>query len=482
MVRARKAPPVVTQVPRRWSLGVALAILLIYLALVPPVSGDKDSAEFTIVLALLGVAHPTGYPLFTLLGLVRAAVPAGNFWEWARTRTALPSGWRSTSCSACRSRSCRRMGGSPAARASGCRRAGGLLCAQSRVDPGTTLVEVLCEAVNTAMSRVPDASGKLAEPARSLRGLALRWGFVCGIGAAHHATSVFVVLPLTIALALALRRAGRLSVGVLLLGLLAACVPLLSYGFILWRGAHPAALQWPMLRPGWDGLFEHMTGREYAGLLGHFAPAAPQVHFLLWYILPFLLPGLVLLVLHARHTKDGAAVALAVAAVAGTLYAFSYGVPDPSSYFLYPMAFGLAALAPLLARGSRLPVWLGGSVAIVLCVVWFFFASLRSTGMMEFDALVESMWRRSRTSRGRLWNDDMLQAGLRQQLLHEKTDSSSSIPRSCARPRRKFALAHSFDRCRRRHQGMEEYVNRRTPLPVIDFDPMTRQVRLLKKD
>jgi hypothetical protein len=46
------------------------------------VSADKDSSEFTLVLACLGVAHPTGYPLHTLLGhvFVRAmqALGAGS--------------------------------------------------------------------------------------------------------------------------------------------------------------------------------------------------------------------------------------------------------------------------------------------------------------------------------------------------------------------------------------------------------------------
>ncbi len=45
--------------------GIALAI---YLALAPQVAGDKDAAEFTLVLGAGGVAHPSGYPLYTLLG------------------------------------------------------------------------------------------------------------------------------------------------------------------------------------------------------------------------------------------------------------------------------------------------------------------------------------------------------------------------------------------------------------------------------
>jgi hypothetical protein len=478
-------------VPRPWSFAVALLTFLVYLALVPPVSGDKDSAEFTIALALLGVAHPTGYPLFTLLGhaWVTALHALGISWEWAA------NAWTA-------------LGGAvaiyflqrlalallpPDGRLSRAERFGssllpvGLFALNPVWTYETTLVEVyawhVAWALGAAMLFV-STWRSLADPARDLRGLAVRWGLVCGIGLAHHATSVFVVLPLTVAFVIALR--GRPWRGAAVLGLLAACVPLLSYGLILWRGAHPAALQWPMLRPGWDGFFEHVSGRQYVGLLGKFAPASPQVNFLVWYILPFLLPGLALLALHARRSKDGAAIALAAAALAGTLYAFSYGVPDPSSYFLYPMAFGLAALAPLLAPASRLLKWLVASVAAVLCIVWFFFASVRSTDMMQFDALVKSMWQAIPYEQGFVfWNDDMhYKLELRQRLLHEKPGLfvvDASVLRD-PEARRKFALAHGFEPAAAAPDlAVEESVNEKTRLPVVDFDPMTKQVRLLKK-
>jgi len=41
-----------------------------------------DSLEFQLVLPTLGIAHPTGYPLYTLLGgLWNLLLPAGN-WAW----------------------------------------------------------------------------------------------------------------------------------------------------------------------------------------------------------------------------------------------------------------------------------------------------------------------------------------------------------------------------------------------------------------
>src|SRR5215471_12213602 len=54
--------------PRAWSALLATGLLAAYVALAPHVPGDKDASEFTLVLATGGVLHPTGYPLYTLLG------------------------------------------------------------------------------------------------------------------------------------------------------------------------------------------------------------------------------------------------------------------------------------------------------------------------------------------------------------------------------------------------------------------------------
>src|SRR6185503_3706545 len=57
----------------------------IYRWLAPPVSGPKDAAEFTLVLATGGAAHPTGYPLYVMLGhLFAVAMHAmGASWAYA---------------------------------------------------------------------------------------------------------------------------------------------------------------------------------------------------------------------------------------------------------------------------------------------------------------------------------------------------------------------------------------------------------------
>ena len=67
------------------SLVTGALSLLAYLTMTPAASGDKDGSEFTLVLATLGAAHPTGYPLYTLAGhaFVRLAHALGASWPFA---------------------------------------------------------------------------------------------------------------------------------------------------------------------------------------------------------------------------------------------------------------------------------------------------------------------------------------------------------------------------------------------------------------
>src|SRR5262245_56651528 len=80
---AARAAPAPT--PAWVSVAVAAAILTLDLLLAPHVAGDGDSAELTVVLATLGLSHPTGYPLYTVLGhgFCTALLALGAGWEWA---------------------------------------------------------------------------------------------------------------------------------------------------------------------------------------------------------------------------------------------------------------------------------------------------------------------------------------------------------------------------------------------------------------
>ena len=63
----------------RWlgPLLVALALLPVYLSTMSRTVGQADTFEFQVVAPQLGIAHPTGYPLYLLLGKLFSLLPFG---------------------------------------------------------------------------------------------------------------------------------------------------------------------------------------------------------------------------------------------------------------------------------------------------------------------------------------------------------------------------------------------------------------------
>ena len=62
---------------RWWALGLGLGALALYVATLAPSVATvfDDSLEFQVVLPSLGIAHPTGYPLYTILGWAFSHLP-----------------------------------------------------------------------------------------------------------------------------------------------------------------------------------------------------------------------------------------------------------------------------------------------------------------------------------------------------------------------------------------------------------------------
>ncbi len=514
--------------PRFWSLIVALVALAVYLTECPAVTGDKDSPEFTLVLALAGVSHPTGYPLYTLLGhvFVRLLHGLGATWAYAANAWSALGG-------AVAIYFLHRLAARLVPAESRLGRRGRLLLGLLPVglfafNPiwtyETTLAEVNSWHVAWAMgaalffTRLTQAIARDGErPASWLYRNAAAWGFVCGLGGAHHATSLFVSAPLSIALLLALALRRRLRVGLIPVVIIAACVPLLSYGFILWRASHPAPMQWWGLTPGLEGLLWHATGGAYAKALGGYAPGPQQRQLLLWYVYPFLFPGLLILLASAARARGfgGRTVlwGLAAAALLGTAYTFEYGVTDPSSYFLYPMAFGLAALAPLLGqllaggarlrRAARAIASLLGLASVVLWAPWLRTGQQRVGMFVSFDQLVRRMWTAIPADTGFVfWTDDLHTKLLGYQLLdHQKPGLTVEYGFLLYRPeiRARFAQRYGFDPAEglppltglggpganasleRAVDAVEARVSAMSPLPVFHFDPGVPTVRLILK-
>jgi hypothetical protein len=64
--------------PALWALCLAVITLVVYLLTMSRTVGFIDSGELATVATTLGIAHPTGYPLFTLLGWIASHVPIGR--------------------------------------------------------------------------------------------------------------------------------------------------------------------------------------------------------------------------------------------------------------------------------------------------------------------------------------------------------------------------------------------------------------------
>lgn len=449
-------------VPAWPSIVAGAAALALYLAWCPGVPGDKDSPEFAVVLATLGLAHPTGYPLYTLLGhaFVSAAHAAGASWAFAANAWSAAGGALAMGLLHALGSRLLVAAGVPARSAWPLAL---LPVAAFAPNPAWTTEATVAE-VNSwhlawAMAATLFAVSALrrgpALPARALVTGAALWGALCGAGLAHHRTSVWVIAPLTLAILARLRPARP---AVWLAAVAGSLVPLASYGYVAWRGAHPAAAQWPAFEAGGAALWEFVSGAGYAHYLGRFAPAESQRALLSVYVFPWLAPALLAALAWPfapgpapRALRAGVAAVVLVQAA----YAFLYGVPDPVSYFLPPLALALATVPALLAGFApvrRAAVPLAAAAVLGLLVVgwsWPRTAAARSAAYGELERYSRAMWASIRHERGFvLWEDDMWYRLAGYQLLaREKPGLVVLNPVLLKHPRarRTFAARHGFD-------------------------------------
>lgn len=505
----------------RWTaILLAAAAFALYLRLAPPVSGDKDASEFALVLATNGVAHPTGYPLYTLAGhaFVVAVHGLGATWPLAANAWSALGGAAAVALlfllaeRLVRMRTAAGRGGWSAA-----------VFALPPVlvfalDPAWTVETTLAEvhswhvawacgaALHACASFCLLTDGRAEE--RAIRRRALGWALICGIGAAHHATSVLVAVPLSVALVVLLVRTRRLRAVPVAATLLCASVPVVSYALIAWRAFHPAEVQWPQLAASWSGVLDHVTGAQYRHYLGGFAPSALQRNLMTTGIYPFLGIGLAALVTFAAVARDLAqrtiAWSLVGVAAIGAAYAFSYGVSDPSSYFLVPTALGLAAVAPLVASvatASRLRVAVP-AVALALAVApapgWLRTAAERRDCHVAYDAMLRSMWTSIPADEGIVLFADDMSARLREyQLFHgerPQLDVVNPVALGGATARAAFERRYGFDPLADARPAagtgsaepiadtVARTIRRRSTIPVFVFDPTAGTVTLLPND
>jgi hypothetical protein len=507
-------------------LGAALVAWIVYAALCPAVSGPGDGSEFTLVLATNGVAHPTGYPLYTLFGHAFATLAhaLGMAWPLAANLWSAVGGAVAIGFLFALARALTRpiAGADAATRLFAAAIPTALFAFQPILLTDATGGEVnswstawACAAgyAFVRLSAALDRPGTGATGAG--RRAAVLWGLVCGAGVAHHLTSILVAVPMTIALVATAARRRRAWARWLLLAALAACVPLASYGIIAWHAWHPAVVQWPALESSLSSVIRHVTGEQYRHYFGYFAPAADHRALIDRAAVPFLAVGFVALFAGLLRARDAGArtmwAALLAAAALVSAFTFRYGVPDPAPYFLPAMALGAAAVAPLLARlaaplkGSAPPaLGVAALAALVLVAPWIREGAERRHEVEAHEQLIRSMWAAVPPDTAIVfWPDDRyIHLREYQLLLGEKPALTVLCPDLLLEDRTRADLERRFGvdpiaghpiphiapgsadadlRIRQYFKEVMRSFNERIPIPVIVFDPSVPIVQQQRK-
>ena len=363
------------------AVGVIFAALYAVFAAPGIVTLFDDTLEFQLVLPTAGIAHPTGYPLYTLLGFVwsRLLFPVGE-WAWrVNLLSALFAGAAVGVVCALTQRLARKQGGRAWASAV----AG--VCAALAFGLGATwwvqatVAEVYAlHLLLVALILWLALCAGDAPAARQPR-LVIALASLCGLALTHHRTAVLLFPGLALYLLWsvpALRRPGRLwllCAGALLL-------PLLLYAYMPLRAAMGVRDLNGSYLATWQGFWDHVLARRYGAFFSANALsvartpgdwltlAAAQMGLL---VAALGLLGFLLGLLRAAARPAWLLIALTL--VANLLFALAYRVGDVE-VFLLPvwlcLAVGFGALVQSVAAWAgrgRSGRWLGalGATALV---------------------------------------------------------------------------------------------------------------------
>ncbi|HET7225883.1 MAG TPA: DUF2723 domain-containing protein [Candidatus Eisenbacteria bacterium] len=253
-------PPAVVRAARgrpgaRFATGAAAALppALVYLATLAPGLPAGDSGELIAVAATGGVAHPPGYPLWTMLAAV-----------WLRALPAGDAAWRLNVFSAVTMAAAAAVLAHAVARASRSRVAGVLAAwAFALAIPvwrNALVAEVF--ALNALLAAVLLALAASSHARRASIALA----FVTALALSHHHTLLLLAAP---ALAVALARAWRAMPAPRARWLAAvAAAAIAGLAPLAWlpiATRHAGALVWGQADT-WRGFLAHVTRAEYGSL------------------------------------------------------------------------------------------------------------------------------------------------------------------------------------------------------------------------
>ena len=361
-----------------WLVGGAFLALYITTAAPSIVELFDDTLEFQLVLPTFGVAHPTGYPLYTIAGgLWSRLLPVGN-WAW---RANMFSALCAAVTVALLFTLTRRLIGDDAGQRA---RWGGLAAAiifglgpvwwmQATVAEVYALHNLLVVAVLLTAVSLAGQRGRVFD-----RRMALLWLLV-GLGLAHHRTTVLLLPGLAVYLLWSVPDVWRPR-PIWLAWLAALLSPLLLYAYLPLRAAAGVADLNRSYENTWAGFWDHVLARRYSGFFAD-NPLSRRYDAGGWLAVWLAQAGWVgglLAVLGLGNLADRrrrAAWSLIVIVLATNLvFTLAYRVGDPE-VFLLPVLLCAAALAGgglalLLARIGSASWITAVGLGVMLLLVW----------------------------------------------------------------------------------------------------------------
>ncbi len=308
-----------------------VAAVLVYLSTLAPTIATlfDDSLEFQLVAFQPGIAHPTGYPLYTLLGKLFTWLPPGD----VAFRVNLFSAVAAAGAVAALAGLLRHLGlGWPAAVT------GAVAFALSRTFWSQAVIAEVYALHALLVVLALLATVRLTANATATRRAWYAWALILGLGLAHHRTILLLWPALLIYLAWA-RMQGDEKLNLPWPGMGAAfLLPLLLYLYIPLRGMAVTSLD-STYENTWAGFWRWVTASGYGGFFTD-NPLAP--HYTVFdYVALFnhqfgligwLLAGFGLV---AGWRQNGrVTVLLLLTALTNLLFAFSYRVSDVDVFFI----------------------------------------------------------------------------------------------------------------------------------------------------
>lgn len=238
---------------RPWAeLACGLIAFGVYVFTLAPTVVGGDSGELAAVGATLGVAHPPGYPLYTLLAKLFTFVP----WGGVAHRVNLLSAVCGAAAAALLCRAVRRWSGS----AWGGTAAAFAFAFSPLVWPYAVTAEVFpLNNLLVASLLLAMVGAETASDDRRSRWLVAFAG-LAGLALSNHHTSVFVIAPFGAYLLWRCR--STLSPGVVALCAVAAALGLAPYLYLPWAASRHPAIAWGDAST-WSGFWAHLLRREY---------------------------------------------------------------------------------------------------------------------------------------------------------------------------------------------------------------------------